>query len=249
MLFMKYIRRRSRAAAGLLACFLALGAVDFAHADPRIDLLEAVKADDGEAVARLLRRGVSPNTREREYGPAPLMAAQLRAYQALRSLAASTRVDLNVANAKDETPLMLVSIAGELELVRLLVKRGAEVNRPNWTPLHYAASAGHVPIIRHLIDHFAYIDAQSPNGTTPLMMAARHKHVDAMRLLVEMGADPNGVNEAGLRAADYMDRVGEPEQAAWLRERAADYLRRYGTVDKPVMAEPGGATGAQKPAN
>ncbi len=222
-------------------------ATTIARADPRIELLEAVKVDDGSVVAALLRRGVSPNTRERDYGAAPVMAAQLRSYAALRALAASPRVDLQAVNPKGETALMLVAHAGELELVRLLVERGAEPNRPGWTALHYAASAGHAPIVRYLIEQNAYIDAQSPNRTTPLMMAARHKQIDAMRLLLELGADPSAVNEAGLRAADYLERAGEPEQAKWLRERADEYVRKYGTLEKPVPA--GGARTEPKPAN
>ena len=47
----------------------------------------------------------------------------------------------------------------------------------SWSPDelgHYAASAGNIPIIAMLIENSAYIDAESPNGTTPLMMAAMY---------------------------------------------------------------------------
>jgi len=65
------------------------------------------------------------------------------------------------------------------------------------------------------------------------MMAARHEHADAVRLLIEAGADPSARNEAGLDAADYAQRRGDTELAVMLRERAADYVRRYGTLERP----------------
>jgi len=216
--------------AGVLAMTLP------AHADPRIELLEAVRADDGATVAQLLRRGVSPNTREREYGPAPIMAATLHAWSALRALATSPRVELNITNKRNETPLMLAAISGELEIVRLLVEKGAEVNRRGWSALHYAATGGHVPVVRYLIERNAYIDAESPNKTTPLMMAARHQHIAAMHLLVELGADPSAVNEAGVAAADYMRMLGQPDEERWLRARADEFRRKYGSVEQPVSA-------------
>ncbi len=207
-----------------------------AYADPRIELLEAVKADDGPTVTQLLRRGVSPNTREREYGPAPMMAATLHAWNSLRALAISPRVELNVTNKRNETPLMLAAISGELEVVRLLVEHGAEVNRSGWSALHYAATGGHVPVVRYLIEHNAYIDAESPNKTTPLMMAARHQNLAAMHLLVDLGADPTAINEAGVAAADYMRMSGQPEEERWLRARADEFRRKYGSVERPVTA-------------
>lgn len=215
---------------GLLAVTLPV------QADPRIELLEAVKADDGPTVAQLLRRGVSPNTREREYGSAPVMAATLHAWSALRALAISPRVDLNVTNKRNETPLMLAAISGELEIVRLLVEHGAEVNRSGWSALHYAATGGHVPVLRYLIEQNAYIDAESPNKTTPLMMAARHQHIPAVHLLVDLGADPSAVNEAGVAAADYMRMSGQPEEEQWLRARAEEFRRKYGSVEQPVTS-------------
>lgn len=242
-----YINTRKGAWQGLTAVCLLLASLLAApaHADPRIELLEAVKADDGATVAQLLRRGVSPNTRERDYGPAPVMAATLHAWNALRALAASPRVDLDVTNKRNETPLMLAAIRGELEIVRLLVEKGAEVNRRGWSALHYAASGGHVPVVRYLVEQNAYIDAESPNKTTPLMMAARHQHLAAMRLLVELGADPSAVNEAGVAAADYMRMLGQPEEEQWLRARADEFRRKYGSVEEPVTA--GGRVSAKPP--
>ncbi|RPH65482.1 MAG: ankyrin repeat domain-containing protein [Burkholderiales bacterium] len=198
---------------------------------------EAVKLDDVGRVQTQLLRGVDTNARHPELGPAIVLAARERAWGTLRLLAtlAGTRVD--APNRLGETALMLAALHGHLDSVKLLAGRGAEVNRSGWTPLHYAATNGHAEVVRYLLEQHAYIDAQSPNRTTPLMMAARHKHPDVVRLLVEAGADPTPRNEAGIDAAGYLQRHGETGLAGWLRERAADYARRYGTLERPRTVE------------
>ncbi len=198
---------------------------------------DAVQQDDVAAVQTQLLRGIDTNAAHPEFGPAIVTAARDRAWKTVRLLAglAGTRVD--APNARGETALMLAALHGEPDIVRLLVQRGAEVNRAGWTPLHYAATNGHAAIVGYLLEHNAYIDAQSPNRTTPLMMAARHLRPDVIRLLVEAGADPTARNEAGLDAAGYLRRQGENELAAWVEQRAADYARRYGTLERPRTVE------------
>jgi ankyrin repeat protein len=67
--------------------------------------------------------------------------------------------------------------------------------------------------MRLLLDAYAYIDAASPNGTTPLMMAAQYGSDDAVRLLLEEGADPTIKNDLSLTAVDFANRVDRPETA------------------------------------
>lgn len=198
---------------------------------------DAIRLDDVKAMQSEMLRGASANARHPEHGPAIVVAARERSPKALAYLAQLSGTRIDAANSRDETALMLVALHGDLQSVKVLVERGAEVNRPGWTPLHYAAAGGHVPVIAFLLDESAYIDAQSPNRTTPLMMAARQKHTNAVRVLVEAGADPAQRNEAGYGAAEYMEAHGEKAEAQWLRERAAEFEKRYGTVDKPRPAQ------------
>lgn len=205
--------------------------------DASREFWEAIARDDVERVQTLLLRGADTNALHPQFGPAIVFAARERSWNVVRGLAniVGTRVD--APNARGETAAMLAALQGNLEIVRLLVDKGAEVNRPGWTPLHYAAVSGNVDLLRYLLERNAYIDAQSPNRSTPLMMSARHDRVDAARLLVEAGADPTPRNDAGLDAADYLARNGKPDEAKWMRERAAEFARRYGTLERPRTAE------------
>jgi ankyrin repeat protein len=77
--------------------------------------------------------------------------------------------------------------------------------------LHYAATGGHVEIIQLLLDESAYIDAESPNGSTPLMMAARYGNAKSVQLLLNEGADFEVKNQLGLTALDFAIQGKRPD--------------------------------------
>ena len=87
------------------------------------------------------------------------------------------------------------------------------------TPLHYAASGSSTELVALLLKEGALIDARSPNGTTPLMMAARYGAIDSADLLLKGGADAALVNERGMTAADFVAGAGREALAARLRLR------------------------------
>ena len=64
-----------------------------------------------------------------------------------------------------------------------------------------------------LLEHHAYIDAASPNSTTPLMMAAHYGNPAVVKLLLEEGADPLIKNQQGLSAIDFANRAQRTESA------------------------------------
>ena len=72
-----------------------------------------------------------------------------------------------------------------------------------------------------LLEYHAYIDAESPNGTTPLMMAAGYGSVQATRVLLRAGADVTVKNAEGLTALDFALGFAKPDSANALRAAAA----------------------------
>jgi ankyrin repeat protein len=230
-------------ASGIAFAITAATLVPGAHADAYADFFEAIGQDDVRAVRLALLRGVSPNSPDRRRGPALVYAIREKSMGVVDVLLEYPGTDVNVRNALGESALMFAAQSGQVDLVKRLIGRGAEINKAGWAALHYAAATGQLAVIELLLEHHAYIDAASENGTTPLMVAARENQVQAARLLVERGADPSLRNEAGLGATEYLVRVGATEDANWMRERAAEYLRRYGTKEAPVPAG-GGAAGS-----
>jgi hypothetical protein len=197
---------------------------------------EQIRLDDLGAIRFELGRGIDPNVTHPEFGPAIVHAARSRAIEVTRQLARMRTIRVDAEGQGGETALMLTALHGDLPTIELLMRRGAQVNRPGWSPLHYAATGGQLAVIRFLIEHHAFIDAESPNGTTPLMMAARMKQPQAARLLVELGADPTMRNQAGIDAAGYLQAVGLAADSAWMREQALQFLLRYGSVEQARRA-------------
>lgn len=197
------------------------------------DFFQAIQNNDGKAVTKLLQRGIDPNTPSPKLVPALLLAIQSKADAAVSALLKAPGLDVNVANDKDETPLMLAALNGNLALVKELVDLDAAVNKPGWTPLHYAATYGHDEIVRFLLEENAYIDAEAPNKTTPLMMAARLRLRATAKLLVTEGADPSVVNMAGYNAAKFAREAGDEELADWLERKDIDFRVKHGLPLKP----------------
>jgi ankyrin repeat protein len=184
-----------------------------AHSGSYEDFFVAVKQDNPGAIAVLLGRGFDPNTPDPKGLTGLYLALRDSSLKAAQVLIDWPKTNVEVRTPQDESPLMMASLKGRLELARRLIARDADVNKTGWTPLHYAATNGHVAIIELLLEQHAYIDAESPNGTTPLMMAAHYGSPAAVKRLLEAGADPTLKNQLGLTAIDFANRAGRQDAA------------------------------------
>ncbi|WP_291144704.1 ankyrin repeat domain-containing protein [Hydrogenophaga sp.] len=187
-----------------------------ARAQSYDDFFAAIKRDDIDTVQRLASRGFDLNTLDPS-GQHPLyLAIRDEAPKVSTYLVRQPSVKVEVRNAKGESPLMMAALKARLDLIEALIARGAEVNKPGWAPLHYAATnpgEQSLPVARLLLERYAFIDAQSPNGTTPLMMAAHYGNKAVVKLLLDEGADTAMKNEQGLSAIDFAHRAGRGDVA------------------------------------
>ena len=170
------------------------------------DFFSAAQTDNESAIVNLAFRGFDLNTRDDTGQSGLLVALRQGSLKVADFLLQQNAVDVEVRNQAGESPLMMAALKGHLPQARRLIERRAEVNKPGWTPLHYAAShpgEASADMVRLLLAHFAYIDAESPNKTTPLMMATRYGTDAAVKLLLEEGADPLLRNQQGLSAIDF----------------------------------------------
>jgi uncharacterized protein len=177
------------------------------------DFFSAITRDDPSVIHNLLQRGFDPNTRDPNHQYGLYLALRESSLKVAQVLADWPTTHINAKNDADETPLMMAVLKGHTELVGRLLAKDADVNKPGWSPLHYAATAGHVALIQLLLENHAYIDAESPNGSTPLMMAAQYGTPEAVKLLLDEGADPQLKNQLDLSASDFAQRAQRQEVA------------------------------------
>jgi len=182
------------------------------------DFFKAIQLDNPRTVQELLDRGFDPNTVNPDGVPGLLKALQEQSFKVAMVLASFEQTRPEVRNSRDESPLMLAALRGQEALVVQLVSRGAAVNKAGWTPLHYAATGGHLRVVAFLIGAHADVNAESPNGTTPLMMAAMYANSDTVKLLLESGAEAYPRNDQGLDAEDFARKAGREDSARLIRQ-------------------------------
>lgn len=191
------------------------------------DFFRAVKLNDAKTIASLLSRGLDPNLIEPERGETGLiLALRENSMTVFDVLLRSKQIDVEVKAFNGDNALMIAAFKGNLRAVEALIEHGAEVNKTGWTPLHYAAFVGNNDIVKLLLDKSAYIDAESPNKTTPIMMAARAGHILTVKLLLDEGADATLRNDLGMTAIDFARKYEFEDIAEGLTHR----LRKAGKL-------------------
>ena len=177
------------------------------HKDDAVSVLEVLAAEQQKETEDAEDERVDPLFPAMLSGLSPGGGMDLAEVRRLLEAGA----DVEVVNEAFGTPLVYAcsqcTMHGQCKpqyeaLVRLLLSFGADANRPVWqgharaTPLCKASGAGHVNVVRLLLDHGASVDLAGANGT-PLCVACdvvqtRARHDDhllpVIRLLLERGA-------------------------------------------------------------
>jgi ankyrin repeat protein len=101
--------------------------------------------------------------------------------------------NINARKKFGYSSLDLTAIKGNFKAMELLLEHNADIGPNkgdnNTTPLHYAVIKGEWNVIELLIKHGANINAKDNSGTAPIMLAAKKKNVEVMKLLAENGAE------------------------------------------------------------
>lgn len=148
------------------------------------DLLSAIYRDDLEDVKGILDKGVSANATNEKNSNVLLLIL---------------KKNKNGQPAGDTNPQ-------HLEIIRLLIERGADVKAVNdlqETPLHWAAEHGYLETARLLLESGADINATNSEGETPLIIATHRQHGPVVELLLKQGAAQTAVDNRLKTAEDW----------------------------------------------
>ncbi len=132
--------------------------------------------------------------------------------------------DVNAA-VDGSTPLQWAVKNDHLEVVKALLKYGADVNAAaenGVTPVFIAAGNGHLAVVKALLDAEADINAAAKNGVTPLSMAAGNGHLAVVKALLDAEADINAAAKNGVTPLSMAAGNGHPEVVIALVQAGAD---------------------------
>jgi hypothetical protein len=148
----------------------------------------------------------------------------------LKLLEKAANTDITDNKAKTATndeinELFVASQKGNIEVLRLLLDKGAQVDltaNDGTTSLMIASQYGHVEIVKLLLDKGANVDLQTSEGVSALIKASELGRVDVIKLLLENGANPNLSRKDGTTALILSSKYQNYEVAKLLLEKGAN---------------------------
>ncbi len=149
-------------------------------------------------------------------------------------------INPNAQNAADgRTALISAAARGDLEVVKVLLERGADVNvkdKQEYTALFHAIEAMYEDVATVLLDQ-PNLDpsARGKNGVTALMSYAWRDNKEAVRKLLDRGADVNAQDNDGDTALHGVAKSGNVEILDMLLAKRADPNLKNKLGGTPLM--------------
>lgn len=213
------------------------------------DALQAVSLCSEESfhpiIKLLLKVHVNLDIEDKYFGEALFWASQSGSKQTVKMLL-DEGADPNHPNF-DLTPLLEAVRRGDIDIVDLLLERGAIIDTmcgDSGTALHAASNQGHLDIVSRLLEAGANVNVQCTTHGTALQVAAVKGHLDIVNLLLEKNASIDahcGWYDTALQEAsayghlDIVDRLLEAGADVNMRGRehgtALQAAAAYGHLD------------------
>ncbi|MBR4672940.1 MAG: ankyrin repeat domain-containing protein [Victivallales bacterium] len=124
------------------------------------------------------------------------------------------------------TPLAAAIQKGSADMVKLLLKHGADLEKADLdghTPLYQAITSGKLPMVEAILWRRRKLDFHWEDGLTPLMTAIKTGNAQLVKLLLDFDADPNMADKTGER---YPITLAEEENNIEIFE----LLMKYGAI-------------------
>ncbi|MEJ1157039.1 ankyrin repeat domain-containing protein [Prosthecomicrobium sp. N25] len=218
-------RRLARPAAALAGVLAWSGAAMTASAlTPLPDatpLFRAAGAGDLPAVRDLLAGGMPADPRD-GFGQTPLLLAVQGGHVEVAEALMAAGADVNAQAGNRDTPWLLAGALGRTAILKAMVPRGPDLtvrNRFGGNALIPACERGHVDAIAFLLTTGIDVDHVNDLGWTCLLEIVilgdgGPRHVEAARLVLAAGADPNLADRDGVTPLAHARARGQTRVAA-----------------------------------
>ncbi|XP_073696330.1 death-associated protein kinase 1 [Garra rufa] len=153
-------------------------------------------------------------------------------------LGSLTSYDINQPNKHGTPPLLIAAGCGNVQIIDVLMKKGAEIqafDKTGANAIYYASRHGHVGTLRFLHEKKCPLDIQDKSGETALHVAARYGNVDVVQYLCSIHANPDLVDreqETPLHCAAWH---GYSAVARVLCEAGCDVNARNREGESPLL--------------
>jgi ankyrin repeat protein len=165
-------------------------------------LLNFISLGDKAAVEVMLSEGVSPNYKNSNTEDTALIRAIESGNEVIIDLLFEKGADVSLPGAYGKTSLMVACSKGDLETVKKLLLRGADVNYVrssrygNDVAMNYAAASGKIELMELLLEKGAELNP-FPIEDNPIIDAERNNQITAVKWLLNKGAKVNTLNKNG----------------------------------------------------
>ena len=171
-------------------------------------VLWAARGNHIETVRTLIRHGADLQ-HENDKGSTPLYWAVRYGFpQLLTVLITEGKANVNqIRKLGFVTPIVLAAALDYNDIVEILLQNGAKLNMKitgGMTALHHAAAEGNDQVIATLLRYGANVNETDNIANTPLLLAAKGKHLAAMHVLMQNGADIERKNKLGQNLWDFV---------------------------------------------
>ena len=211
-------------------------------------LHDAAYRGKAELVSALVDAGIDVNSHDEQQNT-PLIYAAFAGKAEIVSILLDAGAQVNRTGSYKATPLHAAAYAAKPNVAKLLLKAGANVHaraESSRTPLHHTVVSsrtnrawrrnvwGQKAIMIVLIEANARIDSRDRFGLTPLHLAAVNQYPEALKILIDKGADVNEFNTKHNSTALGMvlGNYGGVRQLSGQRQRVIEILEAHGAYAK-----------------
>ncbi|KAF5285445.1 hypothetical protein FQR65_LT02285 [Abscondita terminalis] len=164
-------------------------------------VFKAARFDNGDALKYLIKKGAATSIVNKDESNLLHLASGNCKQSEIVKLLLELKIDVNATNRSNHTPLFIAFSKGNLQIAKLLMRHGANVDclyQNMKTPiLHNAILQQQTEIVKELIDVGISVNFRNKYGETPIHLAVENELFKLFEFLINKGGFVNAKDKDG----------------------------------------------------